>query len=634
MKKCIYTTLLPLLFILFLNAQTLSAQNGRISWGNVSQKEHAMTQCAYDTSASAVILQSIGKLTFLPGEPVQMRKYIKIKILSKEGLDWANARIPFYYRENIEKVKNIVGQTINMSSNGQVKITTLKPDQIFTKKVNRYYKVETFTLPNVKVGSIIEYQYDLYTYAPTNLDDWIFQDKIPTLYSSLESKFSGKFRYHVVLRGERIEKKYPPAKGMTNIWALENLPAMRKEPFVNNHWKYAERLKFYAESFMPRSVLVKRILDQDAFSPYAQRRFGSARKILKKLSLQGLNTKQKIELIYNKVRDHFIWNERYGRYPNQSLRTAWKTQQANGAGINLWLATLLKNAKFEAFPILISTQANGKIWQAFPFSSQFNHLIVAVKIDQKYIFMDAKNKNLPCGLLPIEDLNEVGFILNPDFAKFIPLKSSQPTQTRVFATLDVAKGTASVNVNLQGQQAYQARKHLTKSNAKKAFDNKLSLNNEELPLDKASAKNLDHLSKPVQLTAEYHMEEAPDLANILYIKPILWNEYKDNPFKAPQRLYPIEFNYPFEDIYQLNLTIPKGYQVESVPKNVNTKTKDGSIRFLYQTRVFGNQLQVLGKIQFRKSKIPQKNYGAVRELYSQIVEKYQEMIVLKKISKK
>jgi hypothetical protein len=83
--------------------------------------------------------------------------YIRIKILKEEGRKYADIEIPFYK----EHGKNVVN----------LRARTIRPDgsvvnfdgKIFEKQIAKAkglkYLAKTFTLPEVQVGSIIEYYY-------------------------------------------------------------------------------------------------------------------------------------------------------------------------------------------------------------------------------------------------------------------------------------------------------------------------------------------------------------------------------------------------------------------------------------------------------------------------------------------
>ncbi|OJJ15863.1 hypothetical protein BKI52_36705 [marine bacterium AO1-C] len=618
-------------------------------WGKITTKEWNLTQCDYDTLAEAVILQSIGEIEFFPGRPVRIRHHIRIKILSKEGLKWANVSIPYYFKDNQESILGLKAQTINATSGRKPAIIKVRGSQIFTEKSSNLYKVKKFALPNVSVGSIIEYKYDLVTRSVVSLEGWTFQDEIPTLYSRFKAKIGVNADYVVVYQGERLDKKYN--RLARNDWELQNLPALRKEPFTNNRWDYAEKIEFqlkgynkvtdrnagttkYVELMSTWPKLVKDVLDISEFAPFKRRRFPFAQNILQGLNLSGLSSQEQIEKIYNKVRDHFVWDEYYRLAPRANLKKLWREQSASGAGINLWLATLLKNAGLQAFPVLISTKSHGKVLVHYPLLSKFNHLIAAVRVGTKYYLLDAKDKGYPYQVLPEEDLNGVGLTLESGLPGWIPLKSKEFTRSKAFATVDLTKGKASLSLSWYGQEAYEKRKHLASGKHKNIVPSKITLGTEEISLSDVSTENQSSSSKPLQIKATYKLPETPDLPNILYIKPVLWNAYISNPFKSPQRFYPIDFNYPFEDTYILTLTIPEGYKMESLPKNIKATTPNGAILFTYQAQVLGNRLQLLTKVKVLQVTIHHQYYGGVKELFSRIVEKHQEMIVLKKVNEK
>jgi len=104
--------------------------------------------------------------------------YVRIKILTEEGRKYANVEIPF-----LKGSQNIVN----------VRARTIRPDgsiadfggQVFEKYLMKgkgiKYLAKTFTLPDVQVGSIIEYSYttDLGEYMLFD-SHWILSDELFT----------------------------------------------------------------------------------------------------------------------------------------------------------------------------------------------------------------------------------------------------------------------------------------------------------------------------------------------------------------------------------------------------------------------------------------------------------------------
>lgn len=84
--------------------------------------------------------------------------YARVKVLQEKGKELATVTIP-YQRRNF-KVTDIKGRTIH--ADGTVISLTGKPEDLLSAKVgaNQFGRM-VFTLPNVEVGSILEYRYQI-----------------------------------------------------------------------------------------------------------------------------------------------------------------------------------------------------------------------------------------------------------------------------------------------------------------------------------------------------------------------------------------------------------------------------------------------------------------------------------------
>ena len=78
------------------------------------------------------------------------------------------------------------------------------------------------------------------------------------------------------------------------------------------------------------------------------------------------------------------------------------------------------------------------------------------------------------------------------------------------------------------------------------------------------------LSKPIVET--YSFKDTKDIEIIndkIYVSPMLFLAAKENPFKQEVREYPVDFGYPKQEKYNINIDIPEGYVVESMPESIN-----------------------------------------------------------------
>lgn len=144
-------------------------------------EELKMTVYDKDSSAVAVVLYDQGNLYLYNNNLGEFRtdNYFRIKILKKDGFRKATIKIPFYDKQEI---KNIEAITYNLSD-GSIKKDKLKEENIFKTTVSGEWKEISFALPNVTVGSVIEYSYTLVNPYMLHIDDWYFQDDIPKIKS-------------------------------------------------------------------------------------------------------------------------------------------------------------------------------------------------------------------------------------------------------------------------------------------------------------------------------------------------------------------------------------------------------------------------------------------------------------------
>ena len=192
-----------LLFALFVT-QILSAQKPPIKWKEVPMEDLQMTSYQIDTSASAVVLCDYGQYYFdlnPNGQNLFLfnKRHIRIKILKKEGLKYAKIRIPFINMtcEKLPEENSIVikGMVYNLSKKGELKVTKLKRKNIkYTDSID-CNQIAEFEMPDVKIGSIVDFYYEKPTLDFVAPQTWYFQREIPIRHSELRMQSPRYFQY-------------------------------------------------------------------------------------------------------------------------------------------------------------------------------------------------------------------------------------------------------------------------------------------------------------------------------------------------------------------------------------------------------------------------------------------------------
>ena len=111
------------------------------------------------------------------------------------------------------------------------------------------------------------------------------------------------------------------------------------------------------------------------------------------------------------------------------------------------------------------------------------------------------------------------------------------------------------------------------------------------------------------------------------------NALKENPFKSEdKRLFPVEMPYCSNDLFLINMEIPKGYRIEEMPKSVRIKLDHEAGVFEYAIQQNGERVQLKCSLQINKAIYSAEDYYSLREFYSNILKKENEQIVFKKIN--
>lgn len=178
-------------------------QRPPVKYGKVEEKEIAL---ASYQGADAVILCDYGEYKFdaLTGVVFfEFTHHVRIKILTEAGMRYATQQEKFYdLRSAASPPYNISytlrAQTLNVNAKGKVIESKVKssfikvsePDVDFNASVSMHF-------PDVKPGSIIEYEITVPTLETVNPAVWMVQYDIPSLWNELRITTPQDFNYAV-----------------------------------------------------------------------------------------------------------------------------------------------------------------------------------------------------------------------------------------------------------------------------------------------------------------------------------------------------------------------------------------------------------------------------------------------------
>ena len=629
-----------LLFIFFVYGTKSIAQNfelGKVTIAELQEKKHPK-----DSTANAAILFKKGEVYFEDLTTIT-RVRIKIKIYKKEGFEWANEEISHYI--NGESVSFSNATTYNLVD-GKIEKIKLKKEGEFEQKINKYFSLKKITMPNVREGSIIEYEYIIRSGNFGSLRDWYFQSSIPVNYSEFKVKIPYFLTFNKRTKGflyPKMSSEPTYNRETSEVYKLENIPSMKEESLVNNINNYRAGVSYelalvnlpgyvYKSFSTDWNAVTKTIYDDSDFGTELNKT-SYFEEDLKPL-LKGLTTnEEKVAAIFNYVKSTVKWNKYTGYSCNDGVKKAYKDKTGNVAEINLMLTAMLRFAGLNANPVLISTRDNGIA--LFPSRTAFNYVIVAVEIPEGNILLDATEKQAGYGVLPFNDLNWIGRLIRKDGTSeevdLMPKNISNDMVTMNYSIDSKGFISGKLRRQLTDYKALEYRKKVEDVKDDTYLEN-LENENEKIEIKDYSRTNEKDLKLPAIETFSFTGSNLTEIiGEKIYINPMLFYTHRENPFKQEAREYPIDYGYSFLDKYAVNIQIPEGYKIETLPASGIFSMQDDLGTFKFMTNSSGNTINVIVMHQINTPIISSEYYEMLKEFYQKMIDKQNEKIVLVKI---
>jgi hypothetical protein len=666
--------------------QAPAVQPVEIKFGKPEPADFQAKSFVADSAAPAVVLYDYGSTRFrLNGSSFQLEseRVTRIKILKKAGYEVATVEIPLYHREsNEEKITSLRGFTYN-EVGGKIEKVKLETGQAFTEERTKNLKVRKFTLPGVREGAVIEYAYTVTSDFLFNFQDWTFQREIPTRWSEFQAEIPEYFDYKMLMQGyvplalqtqatnqaqyslrQRVDRvdgmsfsgatthettasEIITAQATTYHWAMQNVPAMRDEPYMTTTRDYVARINFeMAGQKMPGGAYqnVAGSWEKINADLLASTEFGGQ---LGRLSFLDATLKALVVQYPDPaaraaaVRELIIKSVKYdgtNRYSaSGALKKSYELHRGTSADVNLLLIAALRQAGLAAQPVLLSTRAHGRVNQAFPLLEQFNYVIGVLPLaDNKELLLDATEPLLPCGVLPTRCLNQTGRLVadKDQVGRWVNLLPSQRHNhyQEIKLTLDEQGNlTGKVHEEHAGYSGAAVREKLQQLGEKK-YLTELASHHPSWEFPTYTFAEVAEVGKPLTLNYEVRQPAStPGAAKELYVSPLAAFGENQNPFHHAERTYPVDFGAANQDVIVLTLTLPAGYTAE-LPKSASISLPEQGGRYLYSaSSPTPGIVQLVSRLSLDKPLYGAEEYASLREFYRLALAKQAEALVIKKM---
>ncbi len=572
-------------------------------WKPVSAEELALADNPAMPGDSAILLD---RDSHVDDEQSFLTEYYRIKVLTEEGRRFADLEIPYVGKK--EDVVEIHARTVRPDGTaaefqGQIF------DRVVVKSRRFSYQAKTFTLPDVRVGSIIEYSYrtNWHQKAPDSLrhpQSYFFTEiyTIPTMRWTLQHElYTRHARFSVrpiakgnlqwtIIRGPagaavQKEKDGTASLEVRDIAPLEKEEMMPPADFYNSrvHFFYllgAGSYSLASSSFFWSGVGRRESEDIERF-------IGNSKEIEQetaRIVSSSDSPEVKLQKIYARVqRLRYLSYEpakSEKEFKNANLKDNKDAEDVlrHGYGfgneINYLFVALVRAAGMQAYMVNVADRSKGIFDPAVLDATQLDARLVNVHLPEDRFF-DPATRFCPFELIPWGESGVKSLRLLASGGDFVnvPGYHSEAAVTRRTVTGQVTREgmlESKFHVVFSGQEALVRRLASyddDDAGRRKALEDEIKgWLPDQAKVEITSSTGWDTSQGELQVDGAISI---PDFATAagrrLLIRASPFSHTKSSPFKSDKRTTPVYFPYSYRTEDSITLQFAEGFRVSSVP---------------------------------------------------------------------
>jgi hypothetical protein len=586
--------------------------------------------------------------------------YARIKILSEKGKEmFGDIEIP-YEAVNFS-ITDVSGRTIH--SDGTVVPFTGKPmDKLIVKSATYRVMAKVISMPDVQVGSIIEYRWklrydtDLYSSPAWYIQQPVFVHKAHYHFNPTKT---GRTIVHTDAHGRQdavsallytssLPNGVKTHDGMDGYdLVVDNIPPLPDEDYMPPFRSFSYRVIFYYSPWRSPDEYWRNqgrywSKDFDRFaSPSAK-----LRAAMQQIVAPGDSDEQKARKIYAAVmklentsftREHSAAENKAEGLKVKNADNIWDQQRGTNDELTRLYIAMARAAGLKAYGMIVVNRDQNVMQPSYLDWDQLDDELAVVVIGGKEVFLDPGQRYCEFGKLHWKHTWANG-VRQTDSGTQIALTPGlnyKETQVERIAELSLdADGQVHgfIRMTLTGTEALRWRQAALKSDetaVKKEFEDYVL---ESVPSGVQVKTNhfagLADYESPLLVQVDVSGGLGTATGKRIFIPAVFFEANSKPLFAQSKRENPIDLRYPYTVHDQFSLTLPPNMTAESVPKETQVPYV-GNADYLAKFLVKGN-LYAYGRL-FRLASpfYKPEEYPQLRDFYQKTNAEDQAQLVLK-----
>jgi hypothetical protein len=427
-------------------------------------------------------------------------------------------------------------------------------------------------------------------------------------------------------------------------WQAENIMTHKTEPLMPGWGRSCPRMAFAPSEYEIEgykgkmsswkdfgAFIYQLTKNRDALPPQLAQK-------AKELTAGVTDNNKKIEILYKYLQDNT-------RYISVQLGIGgWQTIPAekvaqNGYGdckaLTNYMAALLREVGILSKYTIINSDDDGLYTDVDFVSNQFDHVILCVPMKKDTVWLECTSNILPAGYLgdftynrPALLIDETGgtIVRTPNYRK------NENLQVRNVEAVVEENGNLKARsltryTGLQQAGLQRLVRNGSRDNIMKAMRGRFDLPTYDV-VDvqfKEEPGRIPALTETIDLTVTGYAQVS---GKRLFVVPNVLTRSGIKLAADSARHFDIELDYDYLDTDTVNLRIPEGYEIESMPKPVNVQFKFGAYSNAFSFE--NNMISYTRMVQQNQGRYPPADYKELSDFYQAIYKSDRVKIVLKK----
>ena len=601
----------------------------------------------YPNAAKATLLD-LADITVHPDGTTRTITRQTVKIFNKRGRDdEAEVRIP--YNASYDTVKILRARTIR--PDGKIVSVDLAHDvrdSTLNAGFNTYddSRAKSFSMPAVEDGAIIDYEYET-----TNKEamipgqfwtQWYYQSGLdPVMLTRLTITAPKTMTLHQKSQSTNVTAKMrdlSDGKSVLYTWEDKNVAPLIPEPMMPDPDTLIPKLTV---STLPSWQTIA-----DWYNDLAKGRMEAdpetrARALELTKNLKTPEEKAKAIFYYVQDKTRYVSID-FGKsaYQPHTPTSVLGNQYGDCKDMATLLVAMLRAVGVDtAYPVLLNAESKLPKNSELPSPGAFNHAICLVELGGKKYWLDATAEVCPWGVIPSGDRGADAFVMRNGKGQFETIAVGTPddNKTNQSAQLTLAPdgsakgtvtltGTGDIDMGLRGALLIMPPDKMRPF--MESIASKLGADAKVRDYKVSDFRNKD---VPVSITMDVFFPSwANQSGDLLLFKarPEQTGGTASSPFREDGRRLAVAQESTASGVSTLELTLPAGYSVISLPKPTEVKSDLG--RFERKVTQENGKLTISTTGENFRATVPASRYNDVRSYYENYLKASGESVIVKK----